>query len=515
MSSSRTEKTIRNSFFALCEQAIYSVMSFICRTVFIYSLGKTYLGFNGLFSDILTLLSLAELGFGTAILYAMYQPMAEGNKKKIAALLNLYKYVYISVGIVVTVIGAAITPFLNLFISDMPQMTEIPIIYLLYLLNTTATYFFVYKKSILIIDQKSFVSSLIFSACSILQNISQIAILQIFKNYIVYLIVQVIFTLLNNILVSVYVDNNYSYLKTYKNERVSKEEKASIFQNVKAMFLSKISSAVVSSTDNLLISTFVSTITLGIYSNYTLFTTILRTVITKLFEGLTGSVGNLVATETTENIYKNFKNIWFMNYWLVAFCTGELFILINPFISCWLGEEYLLPGYVVLIICINFYMRFIRNTFITFTDTYGLFVEFKIKCIFEAVINLLVSLLLVVVLKLGIFGVLLGTFISNFATNFWYEPYILFNKKFCVPLSNYYKDFSLYFLVLSVVTSIVKIVSSLLSFQNKWITFGSKLIITVLLFNAIYWLIFHKRSEFEFLLRAAKKITTKFTRRVQ
>ena len=126
-------------------------MSFVCRTVFIYSLGKTYLGFNGLFSDILSLLSLAELGVGTAILYSMYKPAAQGDHKKVAALLNLYKRVYNSIGIVITAVGLCLTPFLKYLISDVPDMREVPIIYILYLLNTTASYFFVYKKSILII----------------------------------------------------------------------------------------------------------------------------------------------------------------------------------------------------------------------------------------------------------------------------------------------------------------------------------------------------------------------------
>ena len=273
MESSRTSKSIRNTIVALCEQGVYNIMSFLCRTVFIYTLGKTYLGFSGLFSDILTLLSLAELGVGTAILYSMYKPAATGDHRRVAALLNLYKKVYNTIGILITIIGLCLTPFWGFLISDIPDMPEIPIIYLLYLLNTTASYFFVYKKSILITDQKSYISSLIYISTTTAQNILQIVFLLLTHNFIVYLIIQVVCTMANNIAISIYVDRHYSYLKEYKNEQLDKESKVAIYNNVKAMFVSKLSSAVVTSTDNLLISKFVSTIVLGLYSNYTLFTT--------------------------------------------------------------------------------------------------------------------------------------------------------------------------------------------------------------------------------------------------
>ena len=368
-SDSRINKSIKNSSMALFEQIICSLMSFVGRTVFIYTLGKTYLGFNGLFGDIFSLLSLAEMGVSTAIIYLMYEPAAYHEYEKIAALLNIYKKIYMVIAIVITITGLLFLPFLDFFISDIPKMPELPVMYLLFLFSTVISYLFVYKKSILIIDQRDYIASLIYVIAMILQNILQIIFLYITHDFIVYLIIQIMCTIGNNVAVSVYVDRHYTYLKQYKNAKIDKETKESIVKNVKAMFLSRVSSAIVTSTDNILISKYVSTVTLGIYSNYTLFTNLLRKLLTKIFGALTGSVGNLIVLESKEKVYRTFKQIWFVNFWLVAFFGVSLFVLLNPFIEVWLGTSYLLDKKVLFIICFNLYMRLIRNTFLILIDT--------------------------------------------------------------------------------------------------------------------------------------------------
>ncbi|MBM6861251.1 oligosaccharide flippase family protein, partial [Clostridium saudiense] len=281
--SSRIVNSMRNTIYAFMSQGITSILSFFTRTVFIYTLGKTYLGLNGLFSDILTLLSLAELGVGTAITYSMYKPMAQNDKRKVSALLNLYSNIYTIIGIVVTILGLALTPFLSFFISDMPNVANLKIIYLLYLLNTTLSYFFVYKQSMLIASQQIYIVSKVQIVATVLQNIFQIIILIMFKNFIFYLVIQVIFVVLTNTYISIYVDKKFKYLKEYKSEKLDQQTKKHIYKNVSAMFLSKISSAVVTSTDNILISKYVSTIVLGYYSNYTLFFSLLIKFFTLIF----------------------------------------------------------------------------------------------------------------------------------------------------------------------------------------------------------------------------------------
>lgn len=502
---SRTTKSIRNMLLAFSEQLVYSVMTFACRTVFIYTLGKNYLGFNGIFTDILTFLSLAELGVGTSIIYSMYQPAARHDYRMVAALLNLYKKIYHIIGTVVFIIGLCLTPFLEFFISDMPDIPELPVIYLLYLLNTTISYFFIYKKSILITDQKNYIASIIYVITVFIQNLLQIIFLLFTHNYIIYLIIHVCCTIGNNTAVSLYVDRHYSYLRQYRNEKIDSESKRKIYTNVKAMFVSKISSAVVSSTDSLLISKFVSTIILGMYSNYTLFVTMLRSVVGKFFEALTGSVGNMIAIESHDKTYDTFRKIWFVNYWIISFSCAVLFSLVNLFIELWAGEEYLLEQKVVFVICLNLYMRLIRNTFLTFLDTYGLFVELKIKSIAEAGINLAVSLIFVLFLDMGIYGVLLGTFVSNITTNFWYEPYLLFKKKFKINMYVYFKLFLKYFLVMSVSSAVFYYICNCIFTVNNWATFIVKGLICCIGINLFYICVYFRTKEFRYFVSLIMK----------
>lgn len=503
-SDSRINKSIKNSSMALFEQIICSLMSFVGRTVFIYTLGKTYLGFNGLFGDIFSLLSLAEMGVSTAIIYLMYEPAAYHEYEKIAALLNIYKKIYMVIAIVITITGLLFLPFLDFFISDIPKMPELPVMYLLFLFSTVISYLFVYKKSILIIDQRDYIASLIYVIAVILQNILQIIFLYITHDFTVYLIIQIMCTIGNNVAVSVYVDRHYTYLKQYKNAKIDKETKESIVKNVKAMFLSRVSSAIVTSTDNILISKYVSTVTLGIYSNYTLFTNLLRKLLTKIFGALTGSVGNLIVLESKEKVYRTFKQIWFVNFWLVAFSGVSLFVLLNPFIEVWLGTSYLLDKKVLFIICFNLYMRLIRNTFLILIDTYGLFVEIKPKCIAETIINVVASLIFLIPLHMGIYGVLLGTFVSNILTNFWYEPYLLYVKKFEVGMGNYLRDFTKYLAITFFSGAMAFYICHEAAVLPGWPGFLLKTVLCVIITNSILFLFFHNTMEFQYFMAVFK-----------
>lgn len=495
---SRTIHSIKNIFFAFMSQGAYTVIAFVCRTVFIYTLGKNYLGLSGLFTDIFSLLSLGELGIGTAILYSMYEPVANNDYKKVSALLSFYKRVYFIVGMGITIIGLALTPFLNYFISDLPNLPELPYIYILTLFNTSFSYFFVYKKSVLTAYQNDYIASIVYTITIVTQNIMQMICLLMWKNYILYLIIQLVFTMINNIVVSVYVDKKYPYLKKYKSEKVDKNTLRMIVKNIKAMFTSKISSAIVSSTDNILISKFVSTVLLGYYSNYAMFVSIIRQVFSKIFEGITGSVGNIVVTETEERSYTTFKNIWFVNFWMISFCSISLFVIIKPFIIVWIGQEYVMSQLSAFIICVNMYMRFIRNTQLIYIDTCGLFVNVQWKCIAEALINLVASLIFVVPMNMGIFGVLLGTLTSTLLTSFWYEPKVVYNKCFGKSSKTYFCKFGIYAIVTLITGTIIEFIVSIIKTQNIYLNLLVSILICGIGINLCYYFVFRKTEEFKY-----------------
>lgn len=503
---SRTYNVIRNTASALISQGAASVLTFITRTVFINQLGKTYLGLNGLFSDILSLLSLAELGIGTAIIYSMYKPMAESDERKVSALMRLYGKIYTFIGLFVTGIGLCVTPFLSYFISDMPNIPELSLIYLLYLFNTTFSYFFVYKKSILIVTQNSHILSITQILTAIIQNVVQICVLIVFKDFIIYLIIQVVCVLLNNILMSIYVDRKYRFLQKYKDEKVDSETKREIKKNVAAMFLSKVSSAIVTSTDSLLISGFVSTILLGVYSNYTLFINLIRQIFTKIFESITGSVGNLVTIEEKEKSYEIYQNIFFVNFWMISFCSIMLFVNINPFINLWLGKPYLLKMSIVFIICLNLYMRFIRDVSLVFIDTYGLFWNIKWKCVAEAVLNLAFSLFYLKYLHMGIFGVLLGTLTSNVLTNIWYEPYVIYRYKFHQRTKSYFLKFASYLFVTLFIGGVLFELCNIIVIVNKYVDIVVDIMFGFIFVNGMITIIYRNTNEFKYFISILKRI---------
>lgn len=513
MRASRTSNSIRNFTVVFFEQVVYNIISFICRTIFIVTLGKTYLGYSGLFSDILTLLSLAELGVGTAITYFMYKPTADEDYEKVVAYLNFYKKIYRCIGTIIGIIGICLTPFINIFISGVDNIENLNIIYLLYLFNTTVSYFFSYNRSILITQQKNYIISIIYMITVFLQNIFQIISLLLFKNYIVYLIIQIVFTFLNNLMIYIYVEKSFSFLKQYKNAKLNKKEKNKLFENIKAMFANKLSSAVVTSTDNVLISKFVSTVVLGIYSNYTLFVNMFRTIITKIFDSIVGSVGNLVATESKKKSLDIFYNILFGNFWLVSYCCVMLFVFINPFIKLWIGADYLLSGTIIIFICINLYMRLMRNTLLSFLDTYGLFKELKIKSVLEALINLFVSLLFVLQFKMGVIGVLLGTFISNLMTNFWYEPYILFKKRFEDKIIIYFYNIFKYLFISILMATIMYFININLRECENIFMLVIRVIVFSIVLNVVYYIIFRKNNCLIFYCNCFSKLKKRWIRK--
>lgn len=434
-----------------------------------------------------------------------YKPVAQGDHRKVAALLNLYRTFYRIVGTIIAVLGLSLLPFLNYLVSGIRDIPELKIIYLLYLSSSVISYFFVYKKSILTVYQQDYISSRIDLIINFIQGIIQIAILILWHNYILYLIILILTVFFGNLLNSLYVDYKYQYLKEYHSEKVGKETKKKIYTDVKAIFVSRISSAIVTSTDNLLISAFISTIILGLYSNYLMLIGVVNTITSKMIDSLTGSVGNLIAVESIERVYLIFKRVWFINYWLVAFSSISFFILANPFIILWVGKSYLLSSGIIFMIALNLFMRLIRNTFLMFNNAFGHFVELKKKNIIEPIINMIASLLFILVFKMGIVGVLLGTFVSNITTNFWFEPYLIF-KKCQVSLKEYFKIVGKYLLTNIVAGGLTYILCDICITGNSWMLFFVRIVICCLVINLTIILFYRKTDEYHYFMMLVKKV---------
>ena len=344
MASGRVGNSLRNIIYRLISQGATVLLRFVSRTIFIYVLGVEYLGINGLFSEILQMLSLADLGFGTAMVFSMYKPLAEKDEYKLAQLVQLYKKIYTVIATVITIIGIGIVPFLKYLVNldqDIPYLT---VYYLLYLANTVASYLVVYKTCILNADQKNYLVSKYNTIFSLLSTIACAVFLVITKNFLIYLIVQVIFTYANNFYVSHVAQKLYPYISN-KVEQLSKIEEKKIFDNVKSVFIYKVANTLVGSTDNTLISILIGTVTVGYYSNYTMIVNNIQMVINIIFSSVTASIGNLVVEKKAEKNYSVYKSMQFISYILSCISITGVYIMINDLIKVWLGEKYCSNSY--------------------------------------------------------------------------------------------------------------------------------------------------------------------------
>ena len=301
----------------MLSEGMLAVLKFVSRFVFVHILGKEYLGLDGLFTDILTVLSLAELGFSVSITYSLYRPVAEGDTELIKSLIRLYRRVYQIVGVTVLAVGASLTPFLDFFVKKMPEdISHIPLIYLLNVLNTGVSYFFVYKSTLLFVYQKKYIDTMIRAGVTLLVNAVQIVVLVVSGDYLYYLYILVIGTLLQNVAVAVKTDRLYPYLREKEVRPLPGEIRQDIRRNVSAMVLNRVGAAVVFSTDNILISKFVGIVTAGLYSNYVMIRGFLNLMINALFNALTPALGNLIAMNREEGGSKAFRQLNFFGAWL-------------------------------------------------------------------------------------------------------------------------------------------------------------------------------------------------------
>lgn len=438
----RTEKSIKNIFSSMIGQFFGILINLLTRAVFVKTLASDYLGLDGLLSNILMILSLVELGVGPAMTYTLYKPLAKKDKEKIKTLINVYKKLYTSIGIIILVIGLVFMPFLSFFINDAGNIDNLYIIYILYLVNSCISYFYSYKSSILTTDQKKYIYNMYHYSIMILYNLFQIFVLLLYKNYIFYLVVQIIFVLLENILLVKKTDKLYPYLKEKNVDKLPESEQKSLNKNIKAMVFHKFGSVVINATDNIILSKVVGLTAVALYSNYCLITNNLKKIITQIFDSVIASIGNLVAEGNSKKTIEVFYKMFFFNFWIYTLVCVILFSVFNDFITIWVGKKYLFSNALVFVVTLNFFLSGMRKTVLAFRDAMGLYWHDRYKPLFESSINIVTSIVLG--LKFGVIGVFLGTLISNVLTNLWVEPFVLFKHGFHQNVMQYYKKFVLY-----------------------------------------------------------------------
>ena len=493
----RVKNTILNLISKSSVLLLNNILSFISRTIFIKILGSSYLGVNGLFSNILMMLSLSELGIGTAITFSLYKPISEKNKESIKSLMFFYKKAYRFIGVFVFVLGVFLMLFLDYLVPDPGNVTNLKLIFMIYIFNSSTSYFLSYKTTLLIADQKEYLLFKSNTFFSIINNILPIIFLVITRNYIVYLIVGVITLFIQRAYVNYYVTTLYPYLQDKEYNNISKHDLREITVNVKAMLFHKIGDYCINGTDNIIISMFNKITSVGIYSNYNLIFSTINSFIGMVYTSMTASMGNFIASESKEKSFRIYKVIDFIGFWMYGFSAVCFYILINPFIELWIGKENLLSELILVVLVINNYMFGMRVPLFTVKSAAGIYDADKFVPLVQSVVNLVSSIILIN--KLGLIGVFLGTFISGLVPSL-YRPYLVYKSVFNINPTIYYINYIKYMLVLILTALITKYICSFITIQYIIAAFIMKLSICLLVPNMIFFILFYKSDEFKYLL---------------
>ncbi len=497
---SRTDYSARNTTVAMAARIIAILSGYFTRVVFTHTLSEAYVGINGLFTDILNVLALSELGVGTAITYALYQPIARGDVEKQKSLMRLYRKFYRIVAVIVLAAGLMVIPFFGVLIRDGNQVEHLTLIYLMYLSSSVISYLMIYKRTLVDAHQLSYIGVLYQTVFLIFQNLVQIGVLYFTGNFILFLAVLNLCTLGGNLAISRKADRMYPYLKEKTVQELSVQEKRDIFQNIRAMLMHKVGNVLVNNTDNLLLSSLVGTLSVGRYSNYFLIIGSVRQVLNQMFQGITASVGNLGVEESREHIRKIFEAAFFMGQWMFGLAAICLFEAIDPFVSLSFGSQYVFPGTVTLVLCLNFYLTGMRQAALVFRDSMGIFRFDRYKAIPEAVINLVVSFFLG--RRLGALGIFLGTMVSTVTTSLWVEPYMFYKHRLETSSRPYFLKYLLY----AGVTFLLWGGEDLLCRQitgGAWTVCILRLLLCFAVTNLAYLILYHRTREFRLLWRKA------------
>lgn len=478
----RTEESSKNAMTSMMFYIINSIFSFISKTVFIRFLGIEYSGLNSLFTNVLGILNIAELGIGTAVGYSLYKPLAEKDTKTINEILKLYKYLYRIIAIIILIIGLILTFFLPYMINTTIDMTQIKIAYILYLISTVVSYLFTFLNVLPAANQKNYIVIKIQGIFKIVKNIIQLLTIAIFKNYYIWLIIEISGNILSYIYTNLIIRKKYQYYKEIEEIKFKDllKKYKEIMLKVRDLFFHKIGGLVVDQTDNIVISYFCTLSDVGIYGNYMLIFRLLTGTIEQAFSSVTASIGNLIVEKGKKEAFKIWKEIYMLTFFITIIFGYLFYRIVNQFITVWVGQEYILSKIIVFAISINIMFRIIKQPIDKFKDAFGIFWDKKAPFI-EAIINLIISVILAK--YIGILGVIIGTIISSIIIIGIWKPYVTFKYGFKKKFYEFIK-INIPLIIISIIS--VFIINLIINFinlniANNW----TGLIITAIIYGIV------------------------------
>ena len=502
MEESRTAYVKKNIFYNYTSTIITSLFSIVCRTIFVYTLGADYLGVSGLFTNVLGVLSFTELGIGAAIIFALYKPIAVNDNEKVKSLLALYKKAYRLIAVIVSIIGLALIPFLDALVKTDIPIKEIRLYYCIFLFNTVSSYFVTYKTSYVTALQKDYLVTNTTTIGTILTSILQIILLLLGGDYLNYLLIAAVVGLLQKIVTVIYLNKKFPILKERSDVPLDDDTKHKIWKNVKALIIHKIGDVSVNQTDNIIISAFISTATVGVLSNYTTLNTLISTFTNKFFSSFTASLGNMLAKEDIEKQRKIFDVYDLLGFWIYGFVLIAFVTLSQPFIYLWLGENMLLDNITMVLYFVSLY--FAGMTFIpyNFKVAAGRFNEDKWVAFVQAITNLLVSI--IAIKLIGLPGIFIGTIVSRMIVVV-VRPYIVFKYVLCTSSKSYFIRLIVRSLLAFAICILMWVIKSYIWGEKTVVRFVLLCIITLLIPNLIFIVLYGKSEAFQDIVSRIRK----------
>ena len=479
-----------------------AIMSFILRTIFIQNLRAELLGVNELYTNILSLLSMAELGVGTALNFSLYGPVARHDTEKIKSYMQLYRRAYRVIAVVIAVIGLCLAPFLKYLVKSPGSITlrDLTLYYLIFLFNTVTSYFVAYKYSLVNAEQKNYIQTNVITLTKIVTVLLQIVVIVVTKNFYFYLLTDAAVQLLQKVIVNFYLNRLYPYLREKKVEKLSKEESGEVWTKTRALMMHKVGDVARLQTSSLLISAFIGVTVSGVVSNYNLVINTVSNLVNNIFNSVISSFGNLIATENRQKQYEMFLVYRFFAAWVYGYAVTGFFVLLTPLVRWWLGGSWVLPGVVVALILIDFYFKGDRVVLSNFKTAAGVFEPDKYLTLVQGGVNLLLAIVLAQ--KIGLAGIYLGTLLSGLIANVA-KPVIIYRCCFDKGAGAYFADTVRHLLTVAAVTAACAALAGRVVNGSLLSIIVMAAIITVL-FNGVFLALYGRTPECRYLFALLK-----------
>ena len=465
MAESRVLNTNRNILGGVINRIVMLLLPFIVRTAIIKTFGAEYLGLNSLYSAILNVLSLAELGFGSAMVFSMYKPIAENNVDEVSALLNLYRKIYRIIGSIILIVGLSLLPFLDRLIKGTPpDGVNIYVLYVIFLSGTVLSYFlYAYKSSVLTAAQHGYVMTNISSALSIVQEVIKLIVIIVFKDFYIYCLVALPFTVIYNLIVNYVVNRDYPQYKCYGS--LDKETLTDIKKRVTGLFMYKICYVFRDMFGSIVVSAFIGLVVLGKYNNYMYIYTSIAAFLNLLRTSMQASIGNSIAVESESKNHADFRKFHCIYIFLATWCSICMLALYHPFITVWIGKDFLLSNALMICLCVQFFWGNNCDMCMTYRHAAGLWWQDRYRPIVESVVN--VILCLVLVKPFGVLGVVLSSLFCKVVINSVWASWVLYRFYFkSFKLRSYLNRLLFYLMVFGITAVIVCGLCSILPFDG-------------------------------------------------